>query len=562
MSAGSIHQTVAALGAELREVSLSLELPDVAEARALRDELAGQIADYVLPRLREIDAPLLAVVGGSTGAGKSTLVNSLVGRVVSPAGVLRPTTTTPVLIANPADLSWFEGDRILPGLPRSTGLPGGGRQVLHVVADADVPNGIALLDAPDVDSVVAANRELATQLLAAADLWLFVTTASRYADAVPWEFLRRARARSTALAVVLNRVPEDALEEVPRHLHEMLRKEGLEDAPVLTVAEVALHDGLIPPAAAEPVVSWLQSLASDAAARAEVVRRTLEGALDSIPARVRVLEGHLRAQVTAAADLSDDAADAYALALQEISDGLSGGALLRGEVLARWHEFIGTGDVMRSLQTGIGRVRDRLQGLLTGRPPVEREVRHEVERSIETVVAAAADKAAERTVAAWRARPHGRHLIETAGVPLSSSPQLRASVESEVWAWQGRVLDLVRAEGAGKRAAGRAVSFGVNAVGAALMIAVFAQTGGLTGGEVAIAGGTAALSQRLLEALFGDEAVRELTNKARSDLLGRLSQLLEAERDRYTEVASREAPSPAKPDALTARAADLEGARR
>lgn len=561
MSTASTFEAVSALAAELRDLPLTLELPDVAEGRALRDELAGQIDDYVLPRLREVDAPLLAVIGGSTGAGKSTLVNSLVGRVVSAAGVLRPTTTTPVLIANPADLSWFEGDRILPGLPRSTGSAPRGEQVLHVLADADVPNGIALLDAPDVDSVVTANRDLAAQLLAAADLWLFVTTASRYADAVPWEFLRQARARSTALAVVLNRVPEDALDEVPRHLHEMLRREGLEDAPVLTVPEVGLRDGAIPPAALAPVASWVENLASDAAARAEVVRRTLEGALDSIPARVRVLERHLRAQITAAADLADDAADAYRLAFDEISHGLSGGALLRGEVLARWHEFIGTGDVMRSLQTGIGRVRDRLQGLLTGRPPVEREVRHEVERSIETVVGAAADKAAERTVEGWRARPYGRHLIDAGAVPPSSSPQLRASVESEVWAWQGRVLDLVRAEGAGKRAAGRAVSFGVNAVGAALMIAVFAQTGGLTGGEVAIAGGTAALSQRLLEALFGDEAVRELTNKARADLLGRLSQLLEAERDRYTEVASKQAPSPARADALAARAADLEAAR-
>lgn len=562
MSPDSLQQAVAALAAELRETSFALELPDVAEGRALREELVGQIEDYMLPRLREIDAPLLAVVGGSTGAGKSTLINSLLGRVVSPAGVLRPTTTTPVLIANPSDLSWFEGDRILPGLPRSSGVPTAGGRGLHIVGDADVPRGIALLDAPDVDSVVAANRELATQLLAAADLWLFVTTASRYADAVPWEFLRRARSRSTALAVVLNRVPEDALDEVPRHLHDMLRREGLEDAPVLTVPEVGLRDGLIPRTAAAPVASWLQELASDAAARDAVVRRTLEGALDSIPGRVRVLESHVRAQLTAAADLADDATDAYRLAFDEISDGLSGGALLRGEVLARWHEFIGTGDVMRSLQNGIGRVRDRLQGLVTGRPPVEREVRHEVERSIETVVDAAADKAAERTVAAWRARPAGRHLIESAGIPLSSSPQLQASVETEVWAWQGHVLDLVRAEGAGKRAAGRAVSFGVNAVGAALMIAVFAQTGGLTGGEVAIAGGTAALSQRLLEALFGDEAVRELTNRARSDLLGRLSQLLDVERARYTEVASREAPAPNQSEALASRAAELEAARR
>ena len=70
-------------------------------AARVRDELVAQIDDYLLPRLRSMDAPLLMVVGGSTGAGKSTLVNSLVGADVSPAGVLRPTTRAPVLVCHP-----------------------------------------------------------------------------------------------------------------------------------------------------------------------------------------------------------------------------------------------------------------------------------------------------------------------------------------------------------------------------------------------------------------------------------------------------------------------------
>ncbi len=75
---------------------------------------------------------------------------------------------------------------------------------------SNLPAGIAILDAPDIDSVVIANRELATQLLAAADMWMFVTTAARYADAVPWEFLRDAVTRGTAVAIVLDRVAPDA----------------------------------------------------------------------------------------------------------------------------------------------------------------------------------------------------------------------------------------------------------------------------------------------------------------------------------------------------------------
>ncbi len=199
---------------ELRDVAaglpLHLQAPGAAEARTERDQLVAQLSDYLIPRLEQQDAPLLVVVGGSTGAGKSTLVNALVGHPVSQAGVLRPTTRSPVLVFAPEDAGWFTGDRILPGLARTTGpeLAGGqaGRS-LRLVAAPSLTPGLALLDAPDVDSFVEANRELAVQLLAAADLWLFVTTAARYADAVPWELLRVARERATALAVVLDRVP-------------------------------------------------------------------------------------------------------------------------------------------------------------------------------------------------------------------------------------------------------------------------------------------------------------------------------------------------------------------
>jgi energy-coupling factor transporter ATP-binding protein EcfA2 len=561
MDIRSVHDAVARLGGVLRRVTFPLELPGATDAGAIRTELEGQIDDYLLPRLLQIDAPLLAVVGGSTGAGKSTLVNSLVGRTVSASGVLRPTTTTPVLVAHPDDMGWFETDRILPGLARATGAPPSGSTSLHLVADADVPRGIALLDAPDVDSVVQANRELATQLLAAGDLWLFATTAARYADAVPWEFLRRARARSTALALVLNRVPPEALADVPQHLGEMLKREGLEGTQVLTVGEIALVEGRIPDPALAEVRGWLQALAADAGARAEVVRATLHGALASIPARVDALSSQLESQIDAGESLATDARDAYAAALSQVTAGVSNGALLRSEVLARWHEFVGTGDMMRSLQLGIGRFRDRLNQVLTGQPPVEKEVRTEVERGIETIVLAACDKAVERTLEAWRSSHQGRSLIGQTEAPRSSSQQLPAAIEAEVRAWQGHVLELVRAQGATKRAAGRAVSFGVNAVGAALMIAVFAQTGGLTGGEVAIAGGTAAVSQRLLEALFGDEAVRNLTNDARKDLLARLRGLLDAEAARFEEVARRAMPDRAVVVELRSALADLEAAR-
>lgn len=68
-------------------VRLGLATADRDVARRAARGVVDQIDDYLLPRLRNLDAPLLTVVGGSTGAGKSTLVNSLVGAPVTAAGV-------------------------------------------------------------------------------------------------------------------------------------------------------------------------------------------------------------------------------------------------------------------------------------------------------------------------------------------------------------------------------------------------------------------------------------------------------------------------------------------
>ncbi|MFC7592374.1 ABC transporter [Nonomuraea antimicrobica] len=488
-----------------------------ADRRALR-ELTGQLDDYLLPRLRAIDAPLLAVVGGSTGAGKSTLVNSLVGADVAEPGVLRPTTLVPTLVVSPADRSWFMGQNVLPGLSRATGE---GPGALRVVTSATLGAGLALLDAPDIDSVVTANRELAAQLLAAADLWLFVTTAARYADEVPWSFLRSARERSTALALVLDRVPPEAVEPVSRDLGRLLTENGLDGTRLFTVPETALPDeqARLPAAVVEPISAWLTGLAADAAERSRVVRQTLSGALDSLATRVPSLAVAVERQQSAFEGLRSIVWGAYAGGMADFDEGMRDGSLLRGEVLARWQDFIGTGDIMRSLETRVGRLRDRLVGFFTGRVPAA-QLRDALGSGVGTLIRGAADGAAERALEGWSAAPGGPGLLDRLG-PIESarlgraSGDLGARVEAAVRGWQAFVLDLVREEGAERRTAARVASFGVNGAGLLLMLGVFASTGGLTGIEVGIAGGTSVLSQKLLEAVFGDQAVRSLTAMAR-----------------------------------------------
>jgi len=240
-----------------------------------------------------------------------------------------------------------------------------------------------------------------------------------------------------------------------------------------------------------------------------------------------------------------------------------GGAVLRGEVLARWQEFVGTGELMRSLETRIGQLRDRVVSFFTGRPAAGSGVREAVESSLESLVRAAADRAAERTVEAWSAEPAGAALVRAAGRPLGeASPEFQAAVRDEVRDWQGYVLSLVSSQGAQRRTAARLASFGVNGAGLVLMLAVFAQTGGLTGAEVAVAGGTSVVSQKVLEAVFGDTAVRLLAAQARDDLMERVDRLLTAERGRFDALLAEAAPAPDTGSALRASLDGFERARR
>jgi len=96
------------------------------------------------------------------------------------------------------------------------------------------------------------------------------------------------------------------------------------------------------------------------------------------------------------------------------------------------------------------------------------------------------------------------------------------------------VLALVGEQGASKRAMARALSFGVNGLGAALMIMVFVLIGGLSGVEIGIAGGSALLAQRVLEAVFGDDAVRRLARAAADRLTIRVRDVLDGQAQRYT----------------------------
>ena len=140
---------------------------------------------------------------------------------------------------------------------------------------------------------------------------------------------------------------------------------------------------------------------------ADLIRRTLEGALASLPARAGGVATAAAEQLAAASELRSEVDAAYAGAQREVEEAMRSGSLLRGEVLARWHEVVGTGDVMRALESRVGWVRDRVKSVVTGKPAPDEELRVAVENRIEAVVRAAAERASERASRAWRERVPG-----------------------------------------------------------------------------------------------------------------------------------------------------------
>jgi len=537
---------------------------------------------------------------GSTGAGKSTLMNSLVGAQVSNTGRRRPTTNSPVLACNPSDARWFAENVFLPTLPRvrQQGLAMPGRDGLLVLAEnAGMPPGVALLDTPDIDSVVQAHREFAHQFLDASDLWLFMTSASRYADAAVWELLQQARERDASLAIVLSRVPPASARQLSSHFDAMLEANGLAGAQRFMIAETVLTNGMLPPEIYGPVREWLDDTAVAQERRVAVLTQTMSGVLDTFRTRIPSLADSVQTQVTLQAELRAQAQDSYVSALAEFDEATRNGSLLRGEILARWQDFTGTGDLLRMLQvrrSGKPASRPRKRQI----PARAKALKAALRGGLETLAVSLADRAAEDTVAKWQAQDAGAALMrntdtglapgEPGGVsfevlaeldfiPASaagaepnlpgskgvaaltrSSPDLATRAARAVSTWQDHVMQLVKAENVTKRSVARVVSFDEESLALVLTIGML----GYGTDGVAVNGDASAVPQRLLTSLFGAGQLRDLGARARMDLHDRISRLFDEELQRFSAIVNA-AGAPNGDAAIALREAEetLEAAR-
>lgn len=511
-------------------------------SEVLRAKTIHQIADYIVPRLENLHAPLLIVVGGSTGAGKSTLVNSLLDESVSASGAVRPTTRMPVLAYNPSEASWFEDRRILPALKRQTQSgyqqhdAETNSQAVRLAPHSKVPSGIALVDAPDIDSISDENRALAAQLLNAADLWIFVTTANRYADALPWDLLTEAGARNITVSIVLNRVPAGAEVEILPDLQRLLAEKGLGSSDIHVIHEMELDQRkLLPRELTQPISSWLGGLAEDAQERKRIAVQTLDGALKRSAADVSELYAELEDQEAQLQELIIGVDQRFNQALDVVKSALKDGSLLRGEILARWQDFVGAGELLRGIEGSVGRIRDRIGSFFSGRPPASNKVEQAIETGLHAIFVAEITEAAASLDRVWRTTPMGQELSRELPTPRLPG-DLSELASQTVREWQKDILTMIREEGAGKRKTARMAAFGVNGIAVILMVVVFASTAGLTGLELGIAGGSAVVGQKLLEAIFGEDAVRRMAARASVMLEERARELITTNAGVYRNV--------------------------
>ena len=529
------------LRTEIAALSLRLNVPGASRARTERQGLLRQLDDFLLPRLRRMDAPLLAVIGGSTGAGKSTLTNSLLGRTVSRSGVLRPTTRSPVLVHHPFDSGAFLSQRVLPGLARVTSEAPEPMQpvdadaprvtALRLVPDERLAPGLAIVDAPDIDSIVEANRDLATQLLSAADLWIFVTTAARYADAVPWEMLRQAVDRGIAVAVVLDRVPPDVMNDVRVHLATMLSDRGLASSPMFTIPETRIVDGFLPPEMVAPLLAWLTRLARDRRAREVVLRRTLDGAVNSLPVRVRSLAGAADEQTDAHALLQASLDAAFGAARADLDVLLSDGTVLRGEVLARWQEFAGAGEVFRNVDSAVARARDRLSAVFGPGGTATTGLGDALLTGLRAMVRSRLQAAVEQAGRGWREHPAGEALLSSREDLTTVAPDLDDRLERLAADWRAGLVDQVGARLQSLRTASRPAGIGVSGVSVVLELVTLSHSGPRDGADVTAAA-AANVARRLLDAIVAGPTARGLVAAAAEDLAAPVDALVETERGR------------------------------
>jgi small GTP-binding protein len=213
MSPGLLHQDQERLLAEERRWLAELQVA-LGRVEASEEDLAA-----LAESIRQLDELFLLVVVGEFNAGKSTLINALLGHPLLEEGVT-PTTTRIHVLRHGAE----EARRTLPdGIEERT-------------APLPFLEHLTLVDTPGTNALDRRHEAITERYVPRADLVLFATSADRPFTESERAFLERVRAWGKKIVVVVNKV-------------DILRKESEVQEVMAFVADAArnLLGGVVPP---------------------------------------------------------------------------------------------------------------------------------------------------------------------------------------------------------------------------------------------------------------------------------------------------------------------------
>ena len=242
------------------------------------------------------------------------------------------------------------------------------------------------------------------------------------------------------------------------------------------------------------------------------MRRSLSGAVaSSLEETTRALEAARRRnrEFEAAAGDIEQLVASYA---REVSSS-SSDDVLRGEVSARIAEVLGSWDMSKTVSRVFSGLSSRVMGALRGQAAPDVQVQRDLTGGL-------AQRLADQYHRAWgESLRRARTVVDTSSfdelLDVDAAEQRARTVAQE---WTREVTQIIRGQAESSRVSGRMLAGGINVVTVSLMVTAFTMTGGLTGVEVGIAGASAALSQTILEAYFGERTVRSLAEQARAAL--------------------------------------------